>query len=73
MKRILLGSTAIVAAGMIVSAPSAIAAEKMKLKVGGYMEQWFGYVSADDVDGQDYGGFDIKSDAEIAHSKARQN
>ena len=70
MKRILLGSTAIVAAGMIVSAPSAIAAEKMKLKVGGYMEQWFGYVSADDVDGQDYGGFDIKSDAEI-HFKGK--
>ena len=42
MKKILLGSTAIVAAGMIASAPSAIAAEKMKLKVGGYMEEWFG-------------------------------
>ncbi|MBT6307263.1 MAG: porin, partial [Rhodospirillaceae bacterium] len=40
MKKILLGSTAIVAAGMIVSAPSAIAAEKLKLSVGGYMEQW---------------------------------
>ena len=70
MKKILLGSTAIVAAGMIVSAPSAIAAEKLKLSVGGYMEQWFGYVSADDVDGQDYGGFDIKSDAEI-HFKGK--
>jgi hypothetical protein len=55
---------------MIVSAPSAIAAEKLKLSVGGYMEQWFGYVSADDVDGQDYGGFDIKSDAEI-HFKGK--
>ena len=72
MKKILLGSTAIVAAGMIVSAPSAIAAEKLKLSVGGYMEQWFGYVSADDVDGQDYGGFDIKSMLKST-SKARPN
>ena len=42
MKKVLLGTTAIVAAGMIASAPSAIAAEKLKLGVGGYMEQWFG-------------------------------
>ena len=42
MKKVLLGSTAIVAAGMIASAPSAFAAEKMKLSVGGYMEQCIG-------------------------------
>jgi len=65
MKKILLGTTAIVAAGMIVSAPAAFAAEKIKLSVGGYMEQWFGYVSNDDAAGQDYSGFDQKSDAEI--------
>jgi hypothetical protein len=62
MKKILLGTTAIVAAGMIAAAPSAIAAEKIKLSVGGYMEQWFGYTNADDggegaVD-QDFTGFD---------------
>ena len=46
--KILYGSTAIVAASMIVSGPTAIAAEKMKLKVGGYMEQWVGFTSQDD-------------------------
>jgi outer membrane protein OmpU len=72
MKKFLLGTTAIVAAGMIVSAPSAIAAEKIKLSIGGYMEQWFGFVSNDDGEGndnvsarQDFSGFDVKSDAEI--------
>ena len=65
MKKVLLGSTAIVAAGMIASAPSAIAAEKMKLSVGGYMEQWFGFTSQDDVTGQDYSGFSTVSDGEI--------
>jgi outer membrane protein OmpU len=64
MKKILLGSTAIVTAGMIVSAP-VMAAEKMQLKVGGYMEQWVGFTSGDDGVSQDYSGFDIKSDAEI--------
>ena len=47
MKKILLGTTAIVAAGMI-AAPSADAADKIKLSVGGYMNQWFGYTTADD-------------------------
>ena len=70
MKKILLGSTAIVAAGMIASAPSAIAAEKMKLKVGGYMEQWFGFTSGDDGVGQDYSGFSTVSDGEI-HFKGK--
>ena len=65
MKKVLLGTTAIVAAGMIASAPSAIAAEKLKLKVGGYMEQWFGYVNQDDAAAQDFSGFDVKSDSEI--------
>ena len=69
MKKILLGSTAIVTAGMIMSAP-VMAAEKMKLSVGGYMEQWFGFVSSDDGVAQDYSGFDIKSDAEI-HFKGK--
>jgi predicted porin len=75
MKKILLGTTAIVAAGMIATAPSAIAAEKIKLSIGGYMEQWFGYTANDDGpdlvggdqngNGQDFSGFDVKSDAEI--------
>jgi hypothetical protein len=65
MKKILLGSTAIVAAGMIASVPSADAASKMKLGVGGYMEQWFGFTSGDDAIGQDYSGFSTVSDGEI--------
>jgi hypothetical protein len=62
MKKILLGSTALVAAGMIASAP---ASAKIKLSVGGYMEQWVGYVSQDDGDTEDYSGLDVKSDSEV--------
>ena len=62
MKKVLLGSTALVAAGMIASAP---ASAKMKLSVGGYMEQWVGYVSQDDVGTADYSGVDVKSDSEV--------
>ena len=65
MKKILLGSTAIVAAGMIASVPSADAASKMKLGLGGYMEQWIGFTSGDDGAGQDYSGVNIVSDPEI--------
>lgn len=64
MKKILLGTTAIVAAGMI-AAPSADAAEKLKVSVGGYMEQWFGYTTAEDESSADYQGFAINSDTEI--------
>ena len=62
MKKILLGSTALVAAGMIASAP---ASAKIKLGVGGYMEQWVGYVSQDDVGDSDFSGIDVKSDGEV--------
>ena len=61
MKKILLGSTALVAAGMIASAP---ASAKMKLGVGGYMQQWVGYVSQDDVAGKDLSGVDVKHDVQ---------
>lgn len=64
MKKILLGTTAIVAAGMI-AAPSVDAAEKLKVSVGGYMEQWFGYTTTDDQSSADYQGFGINSDTEI--------
>lgn len=65
MKKVLLGTTAIVAAGMIASSPS-IAAEKLSIKVGGYMEQWIGYASVDQSGStRNVDGFDIKSDSEI--------
>ena len=70
MKKILLGSTAIVAAGMIASVPSADAASKMKLGVGGSMEQCFGFTSGDDGVAQDYSGFSTVSDGEI-HFKGK--
>lgn len=63
MKKILLGTTAIVAAGMI-AAPSADAADKIDIAVGGFMNQWFGYTTAED-ESADYQGFNNKSNTEI--------
>lgn len=66
-KRALLQTTALVAAGFIVSAAPADAAEKLRISVGGFAEQWFGYTDIQD-DGnttQDLSGFDVKSDTEI--------
>ncbi|WP_028465164.1 porin [Nisaea denitrificans] len=66
-KRALLQTTALVAAGFIVSAAPADAAEKLRIGVGGFAEQWFGYTDIQD-DGnttQDLSGFDVKSDTEI--------
>ncbi|MSP67079.1 MAG: porin [Alphaproteobacteria bacterium] len=45
MRKILLGTTALVAAGMF--AGTAFAADPIKITVGGYMEQWFGVVTDD--------------------------
>jgi len=66
MKKVLLGSTALVAAGMMASAPAALAADKLSVKVGGYMEQWVGYTTVDDdASSVDLDGVDVKSDSEI--------
>lgn len=43
MKKILSGTTALIAVGLF--AASAQAADPIKLSVGGFMNQWFGYVS----------------------------
>ena len=64
MKKILLGSTALVAAGMM-AAPAVQAEDPIQLGVGGYMEQYFGYGSSD-IDDRDH--FDQKSDSEIIFS-----
>ena len=64
MKKILLGTTAIVAVGMI--AAPASAAEKIKLGIGGYMEQYIGFVDAeDDASRTDWAVFDQQSDSEF--------
>ncbi|UUX50051.1 porin [Nisaea acidiphila] len=66
-KAALLQTTTLVAAGLILTAAPAEAAEKLKLSVGGYAEQWFGYTDIDDEGNQDLDltGFDVKSDTEI--------
>jgi hypothetical protein len=61
MKKILLGSTALVAAGLM-AAPAVQAEDPIQLGVGGYMEQWFGYGSSDIAD-RDH--LDQKSDSEV--------
>ena len=68
MKRALMAGTALVASGVLLAAGSGTAsaqakkAEKIKLGLGGYMEQWFGY---SDQDLKGYTSTDQKSDSEI--------
>ena len=64
MKKFLLGSTAIVAAAAV--AAPAVAAEKIQLSVGGYMQQYIGFASNESDTGRtDYRSFDVQSDTEI--------
>ena len=65
MKKILLGTTAIVAAGMITPA---MAAEKISLGVGGYMEHYIGFSSVEDDTARDFRAFDTQDDTEIHFS-----
>ena len=68
MKKTLLATTALAALGAVAVAGPAMAAEKIKLSVGGYMEQWFGYGSSDVANENDRSGFDQQSDSEIHFS-----
>ena len=70
MKRLLLGTSALVAAGVLMSGPAAAAG--LEASLNGYMEQWFGFRSVDNDDttpgvagGADFTTFDHKSDAEV--------
>lgn len=67
MRKVLLGSTALVAASILAGATTAQAAEKIKLGLGGYMEQWWGYTDQDDVPTgtEDLNGFGSNSDTEV--------
>jgi hypothetical protein len=67
MKKGLLGSTALVAASLVVGAGSAQAAnEAIKLGLGGYMEQWVGFSSQDDQPATaDLNGLGTNSDTEV--------
>jgi len=65
MKKSLLATTALAALGAVAVAGPATAAEKIKISVGGYMEQWFGYADSKGSVQADADGFDQQSDGEI--------
>jgi hypothetical protein len=65
MKKSLLATTALAALGAVAVAGSASAAERISIGVGGYMEQWFGYVDNDDSVVGNRDGFNNVSDGEI--------
>ncbi|MGB0749468.1 MAG: porin [Magnetospiraceae bacterium] len=63
MKKILLGTTGLIAAAMVMSSPAS-AAEKIKLGLGGYMQQWVGFADQDTLYSA-WNEFDQQSDSEI--------
>ncbi len=65
MRKTLLATTALAAAGAFAAGPvlSADMADKLTVGVGGYMEQWIGVSSLDG--GTDDGGVSQYSDSEI--------
>ncbi len=68
MKKALLSTTALIAAsaiGAVAASPASAEEEKISLRLGGYMEQWIGYASQDDVLGTDTSGPQQLSDTEI--------
>lgn len=72
MKKTLLASTALAAVGAIALAGPAYGAAHakkaggpIKVSVGGYMEQWFGFADSDDNINPGDDGFDSQSDGEI--------
>ena len=70
MRKFLLGTSAIVGVGMI-AAPAA-ASERIKLSLGGYMEQYVGFIDAesdkDGTGGRDLASFDQQDDNEVFFS-----
>ena len=68
MKKALLSTTALIAAsaiGAVAASPASAQNEKISLRLGGYMEQWIGYSSQDDVLGTDTSGPIQASDTEV--------
>jgi hypothetical protein len=68
MKRSLIGTSALVAAGMLVTAGTASAADPIKLNVGGYANAAIGYVSEDDTSVPNTRNNGIQLDTEIKFS-----
>ena len=65
MKKHLLATSAMIAAGVLASGNAFAQAEKIKLSVGGYYEQWFGFGSVEPAEGDEISDFDIQEDGEI--------
>jgi hypothetical protein len=65
MKKNLLATTALVAAGVLASQGAFAESKPISLKVGGYMEQWVGVASYDPSTGADVTDLDVQQDAEI--------
>jgi outer membrane protein OmpU len=65
MKKSLLATTAMAALCAVAVAGPASAAENIKIGVGGYMEQWFGFADNKESLRPDRSGFDQQSDGEI--------
>ncbi len=68
MKKALLCTTALIAAsaiGAMTAGPASAQNEKVSLGLGGYMEQWVGFSSQDNVVGTDTSGVQQLSDTEI--------
>jgi len=63
-KRILFGTTALVAAGALMATPAS-AEEKIKLGLGGYMNNFFGFGDTDSDNNTDYSNTGLFSDGEI--------
>lgn len=63
MKKVLLGTSALIAAGFI--AAPAMAQEKIQLGIGGKMEQYFGVVSMDEAVGEERSTTGIDTDTEV--------
>ncbi len=64
MKKVLMGTTAMVAAGLLAAGP-ALAEGPVSVGVKGYAEHWVAYVNQDEVGSGDYSGFDTKSNVEV--------
>ena len=62
----LLLGTALTAAGAAsLAIPSAMAADKLSIKLGGYSSQYLGYTSQENLASGEFTGIDIKSDTEV--------
>jgi len=65
MKKNLLATSALVAAGALASQGALAEAKPISIKVGGYHEQWVGFAVIDPPSGDDISDLDVQEDSEI--------